>query len=49
VYGAAGTVDESLWHLGYDDRLGQLKGNDRHSFAAALDAAMKAVTAAAEA
>lgn len=49
VYGDGGVEDESIWHLGHENRLGDLKENDRQSFAAALDAAMAAVTKAAEA
>ncbi len=51
VYGEGGIVGkgESLWHLGHERRLGSLKANDCGSFVAALDAAMVAVAAAAEA
>jgi len=39
---------ESLWHLGHEGRLGELKESDRGSFTKALGAAMKAVARAAQ-
>lgn len=48
VYGQGGIVEESIWHLGYDQRLRDLKGHDRGTFSAALDAAMGAIAKAAE-
>lgn len=47
VYGDGGIVNESLWHLGHEDRLGELKPADKKSFAAAVDSAMAAVARAA--
>ncbi len=49
VYGSDGIVDESVWHLGHEQRLGDLKDNDGSSFTAALKTAMEAVTKATEA
>lgn len=49
VYGDGGIVDESLWQLNHEDRLGSLQSKDRGSFQAAVDAAMVAVAQSAEA
>jgi len=49
VYGPAGIISESLWHLGHAERIGDdLRSCDLGSFASAVDAAMKAIANAAE-